>query len=198
MNNYFEEFIKEYRLFFKEWLKAPLRMGGVVPSSKFLGAALCKQANISQNDYIVELGAGTGSVTREILKLATEDKLFIFEKDEKFIKVLRSNFPNCTTINDDAANIWKIIQKHNVKHIDAVISCLPLLLMPNETRESILLQAFRSLAHNGKFVQFTHLAVNPFNKAFLANNNLEIALVDKVYLNIPPAYIWVVKNLIKK
>ena len=69
--------------FLKRFLARPQQIGAVVPSSSFLARALVQP--LSQKDRpvnILELGAGTGAVTRHIAPLVgPEDRLDICEAD---------------------------------------------------------------------------------------------------------------------
>jgi hypothetical protein len=58
---------KEAALFFVRWLKAPHRIGAVTPSSRQLGRAMARQVLSAGPGPIIELGGGTGSVTRALL-----------------------------------------------------------------------------------------------------------------------------------
>ena len=54
--------------FLYEFIKKPSEVGSITPSSKFLTKELTKQINYTKARHIVEFGAGTGCVTKEILK----------------------------------------------------------------------------------------------------------------------------------
>ncbi|MEA2020204.1 MAG: 16S rRNA (adenine(1518)-N(6)/adenine(1519)-N(6))-dimethyltransferase RsmA [Patescibacteria group bacterium] len=67
---------------------------------------LVSAANISSKDTIIEIGAGTGSVTKEIAKKA--GRVFAIEFDRDLIPILENNlqsFNNVTIINKDILKI---------------------------------------------------------------------------------------------
>ena len=56
-------------VFFRQWLRAPLTTASVVPSSPRLGRAMAL-ALPADAHRVVELGAGTGAITRELLRVS--------------------------------------------------------------------------------------------------------------------------------
>src|SRR6266700_3646147 len=57
-------------LFLKRWLRRPLAMGAVMPSGRLLAAAMAKTTKAvleGRPGHVVELGAGTGEVTKALL-----------------------------------------------------------------------------------------------------------------------------------
>jgi len=78
-------------------------------------------ARISGAKVIVDIGAGTGSITVEAAKLAPNAKIFAIEKNLDAVHILNKNLEkfsvyNVTVINDDAATALK-----NISSIDAAI-----------------------------------------------------------------------------
>src|SRR5690242_14083486 len=57
-------------LFLKRWLRRPLAMGAFLPSGPFLGEAIARATLAGMNGHtghVIELGAGTGEVTKALL-----------------------------------------------------------------------------------------------------------------------------------
>src|SRR5918912_3490011 len=74
---------KEVALFFLRWLKAPHRIGAVAPSSRFLARAMAREVDVRGSGLVVELGGGTGSITRALLDAGlAPDRLIVVERDE--------------------------------------------------------------------------------------------------------------------
>ena len=55
-------------LFFRRWLANPLEMGSVVPSSPALCRRIVRAARRGPDEHVLELGAGTGVVSRALLE----------------------------------------------------------------------------------------------------------------------------------
>lgn len=83
---------KECGTFFRESRRHFRATGAVLPSSRFLGRALASGLDATHPPrFILEVGPGTGSVTREILKrLRPGDRLDAVELNDQFVQRLRS------------------------------------------------------------------------------------------------------------
>src|SRR3990170_1636830 len=94
----------ESRLLFKLWLKNPRKIGAVAVSSAELASAMARQVPRGPG-YVVELGGGTGSVTKAILKAGTPpEKLIVVERDPTLHKLLQERYPGVKVLLGDAAN----------------------------------------------------------------------------------------------
>jgi phospholipid N-methyltransferase len=115
--------------FIYEFLKYPIQVGTFTQSSKALAKKMAEQINGSAK--VVEFGAGTGSVTAEILKRLPENgQLTCFEINPKFCKCLEKiNDSRLKVVNDDARNC-----ENYVDNLDCVVSGLPLTLFTKSKR----------------------------------------------------------------
>jgi phospholipid N-methyltransferase len=84
-------FFSECGTFFRESRRHFRATGAVLPSSRFLARALAAPLEISRRPrYILEVGPGTGSVTREILRrFIPGDRLDAVELNEHFAQRIR-------------------------------------------------------------------------------------------------------------
>jgi phosphatidylethanolamine/phosphatidyl-N-methylethanolamine N-methyltransferase len=57
-----------FSLFLRRWARNPLQMGSVVPSSPALCRRIARLARWGPGESVVELGAGTGVVSRALLR----------------------------------------------------------------------------------------------------------------------------------
>src|SRR5215472_14154399 len=84
----------ELGVFLGRWLKAPHRIGALAPSSRHLGRAMAHQVVSAGPGPIIELGGGTGSVTKALLEAGiAPERLVVVERDEKLHRILREPFP---------------------------------------------------------------------------------------------------------
>jgi len=182
---------RERRLFFLAWLKNPIRVGVPVPSSKGLAKAMASQLKVEKDEYVVELGAGTGALTHGILRSGvSQNRLVIIERDPKFLAQLRGLFPEARVLQGDARNIKDLLRQHGIEQIAAVISGLPLLNMSHGVRHAIIHAAFSVLKPEGMFIQFTYGFMSPVPKYHQRDIGIRGKLAKRVWLNFPPAKVW--------
>ena len=81
---------QEEILFIKRWLAHPLKVGALLPSSPFLARMVARHTRIGEDDVVVELGAGTGAVTKALLDAGIpKERLFVVEIDADMCTYLR-------------------------------------------------------------------------------------------------------------
>lgn len=176
------------RLFLARWIKAPHRIGALAPSSRHLGRAMARQIDVRRARLVVELGGGTGSITRALLAsgLAPE-KLIVVERDEALHRLLRERFPQLRVLRGDAAQLVALLRPLGITQVSAIVSSLPLLSMPKRLRHRIVEQSFALLAERGSLVQFTYGLASPLPAR-------EFPVIGKVaarvWRNLPPAFVW--------
>lgn len=90
---------------------------------------IANTANISGNDLVIEIGPGTGGLTRSILEL-NPYKLIAIEKDKRCISLLqdiKSNYSQLEIIEEDALkiSIEDILKRYNSNQKVKIIANLP-------------------------------------------------------------------------
>ncbi len=193
MNKKKGEKTKFLKMFFKE----TKQVGSITPSSRFLVKKMCSQINFNTAEVIVELGSGTGVFTQEILKRAKPDcKIFIFELNEDFFAILKQKFNDkrIILVNESAEHMEDVLHKHNVKQVDAIISSLPLTIIPEPAKTNILKKSHEILKIDGVYVQYQYtLSAKKLIESVFGKLNLNFSLI-----NIPPAFIYVgIKKVIE-
>lgn len=115
-------------LFFLEFSRKARTTGSVFPSSRFLVNKMLAPISFADVKTIVELGPGTGVMTREILKRQKKDtKLFAFEINERFFEgLVRIEDPRFIPIFDSAESMKKHLSTFGLSSVDCIISSLPL------------------------------------------------------------------------
>lgn len=86
--------LAEYRTFFREFRQTFKTTGAIAPSGRSLARAVCRpMADHQRPVKILEIGAGTGAVTKEILRyVGPEDRFDAVELNERFVEVLNDRF----------------------------------------------------------------------------------------------------------
>lgn len=139
--------------FFVSFLMHPLRMGSVAPISP--NSARLMVVPVKTGDKVLELGCGTGVVTKEIAKKTTNDQIFGVELGQEFIKTLQVQFPESTILQGDAKLLGKSLLTDHVSTFDVVVSTVPLKCMSQQDYDQIIKAALSMLKENGIFVQIT-------------------------------------------
>lgn len=181
--------------FLKAWLRSPLKVGALLPSSRALAKAMAAPVNVDHPGMIVELGAGTGMMTHALLEHGIKpSRLLVVEREENLHAVLCLQFPELNVLRADAARLDEVLAGQKVQHINAIVSSLPLLAMPQKIRSVIEQQMLSCLGDDSVLVQFTYGARSPIPKAALRKHHLFGRRVKTVLTNIPPAHVWVYRR----
>src|SRR6266849_4533708 len=178
----------EVAIFFTRWLKAPHHIGAVAPSSRFLARAMATQVDLRRAEPVIELGGGTGSVTKALLEAGLPvDRLIVIERDVRLYKMLRRRFPQLRIVLGDARHLVELLRPLGIDAVSAVVSSLPLVSMSKTMRRQIINQSFALLGDAGRFIQYTYSLSSPLaGREF----GLRGRVAARVWLNFPPASVW--------
>lgn len=135
---------------------------------------------------VIEFGAGTGTITAQILKYLPENgRLTCFEINPKFCEYLRKiNDPRLTVVSDDAANCEKYVDS-----LECIVSALPLTLFDESERHKYLTIASRAKM----YIQiFYSTVLKETLKDYFSDVKVKFVL-----LNLPPAFIHICTNSTK-
>jgi phosphatidylethanolamine/phosphatidyl-N-methylethanolamine N-methyltransferase len=178
-------------LFFLRWLRNPQHVGTPVPSSKRLAHAIASQVSVSPEEYVVELGPGTGVITRALLQVGVpEQKIAVVELDHRFIEQLKRDFPQAVIIEGDARHLKELLEKKGIKEVAAVVSGLPLLAMPDRLCHEIVHAVFKVLKLEGSFLQYTYGLLSPVSEEHQRRIGIRGRVTKRVWRNFLPAKVW--------
>jgi len=167
-----------------EILRNPREIGAGCPSLPKLAKTMADFVPLTYSGYIVELGAGTGSITKALLNRGiTPASLIAIEQMPSLGNCLHRRFPKIQVILGDAQNLFELLEE-KVSKVNVIISSLPFRSLKKSTRESIIQQIDEVLPNNGLIIQFTYQLTGKG----LALPNHFISLSHKiVWDNLPPA-----------
>jgi phosphatidylethanolamine/phosphatidyl-N-methylethanolamine N-methyltransferase len=144
------------------------------------------------NSHVIELGAGTGAVTRQLIRNGVDPKkLTLLEIDAQLGGHLRRRFPDVDVViapAEDLANLW---QERNGGGVGAIVSTLPMRLFSKKLIYLVMKNSLQVLGDGGMFVQFTYRQHSPVPSRVLKALGLKAWRYTRVWLNLPPAAIWV-------
>jgi phospholipid N-methyltransferase len=164
----------------------------LTPSSRFLARSICKGIDYDRAKCIVELGAGTGPVTKELLKrVKPHTRLVVVERDADFCARLRKLFPDADVAHADARDLDRILDERGIKYADHVVSGLPLPSFPAELRDEVVSACARRLDPDGTFRQLT---VMPYVYRGMYRSYFDDVRFRLVPLNVPPGGVYVCKG----
>ncbi len=175
-------------VFFKSWLKDPFHVASITPSSRWLARLMA--TDVGPGARVVELGAGTGTLTDAIVERgARQEELYLVEQHAGFCDVLRQRFPGSHVVQADAAALSDSLGSL-LGAVDYVISGLPLVWFRRETKTRILQEAFALLRPNGRYHQFTNLGPPPVGARLLGELGLRATALGVSPLNLRPAFVY--------
>jgi phospholipid N-methyltransferase len=173
--------------FFKNWLHDPFHVASVIPSSRALAKLMA--ADLYPGARVVELGAGTGTLTQAILERGVRAAdLHLVEQNDAFASILRMRFPGATVVHEDAQTLNETLGAL-AGTIDYVISGLPILWFNKAKKTRILDATFTLLKRGGALHQFTYVGRPPVGNRLMANLRLEARLLGFA-VNFPPAFVY--------
>ncbi len=180
-------------VFLKQGIQNLRTVGSVVRSSPSLCRAMVRPIDFQKANVIVELGAGDGVITRQILKrMKPNSKLLIFEVNEAFCAKIKHNIQDkrCILVEDSAANLVEHLRRHEVTQVDYIISAIPFVVLPDELAEEIIESCKKVLCPSGLFIQM-HYSLFIRRLYIKIFGNIKYKFIP---FNIPPAFVFVCKK----
>lgn len=138
---------------------------------------------------VVELGVGTGCVTRALLERMRPDaRLISLEINPAFVAEARRDIadPRLTVMEACATALPAILAAEGIGRVDAVVSSLPLSIMDDDAVDRILDAARDALAPGGRFMQYQYSLA----QAHRFSERFDDVAVDFTPLNIPPTFVY--------
>jgi len=179
--------------FLKEYIMHPRSVGAVAPSGKNLSIKMMEPINFEKADVIVEYGPGTGSFSRELVKRKKEGTvLILIEQNEKFCEILNHEFKdikNVHIVKDSAENVIEILKSLGFDHADYIVSGLPFTSLPKNVSLKIFNET-KKIINKGYFITFQYSKV----KRHFFEKYFDFQDILRVLKNLPPAYVFVLKN----
>ena len=163
-----------------------------MPSGRLLARTMAQYVDANSQAPVVELGPGTGAITSALIERGVDQKrLVLVEYNPGFCALLRDRYPHATVVQGDAYTLRDSLRNVLDAPASAVVSGLPLVTKPMQTRLKLIREAFHALAHGAPFVQFTYSVVPPIPKS-LPGVSTEAS--ERIWMNIPPARVWVYRK----
>lgn len=180
--------------FFKQFIKDLRKTGAIAPSSKFLARDFVEQlqADLKKDNCpplnILELGPGTGPLTKEIIKLLRpSDHLDIVEIQKNFYEIIHEKF-NRENISVHYSDILNFDPNRTY---DYIFSSLPYENMPKQINREIWEKKLSLCAPHAYICYFKYVKFKDFKYDFEQQVVKEYKCDKKFILrNIPPAKLY--------
>lgn len=171
---------------FAHFLRTPALVGGIVPSSPVLARTMSRQA--AGCEAIVELGSGTGAVTRALAREHPQAALTVIEREPTLARRIGAACPHARV------RIGCVHERSDVVLAQprraAAVSSLPFRSLPEEVSAATIavLEQFLLAHEERRLVQYSYGMRAPF--AF-REARIRWTRVARVWRNVPPALVWV-------
>jgi phosphatidylethanolamine/phosphatidyl-N-methylethanolamine N-methyltransferase len=175
-------------IFLRHWLRNPLGMGAALPSGPRVARALAREMELDRPGTVLELGAGTGTITGGLLAASCPpERLCLVENEPRLVDHLRAHYPGLRSVVGDARQIDRLLAESGVARLASVISSLPIKWFPFEDQRAVVMPCLRRLGRGGRFVQITNAPSSPIDYRALRIN---AARVDAVWFHFLPVQVW--------
>ena len=180
--------------FFQAFLKNPLKVGAIAPSSPELAAKMLEGIEPDENNILLELGVGTGAITKFLQdRISNKESYLGIELDKNLVKSLNKKFPELNIVCGNACETFSLHQKSGLGKVGAIVCCLPFVSLPNEVGEKILSEIDKFMQKGCTFrtFQYAHGYYMPSAiklREFMRNRYGKSKRSRLIVKNVPPAY----------
>ena len=180
--------------FLQAFIKNPLKVGAIAPSSPELASKMIQGIVPDENNVLLELGVGTGAITKFLEDIVPDERSYLgIELDGNLVKSLRIKFPDLKIVRGNACDLEKIHQKSSLGKVGFIICCLPFVSLPNEVGEKILSEIDKFMQQGCVFrtFQYAHGYYMPSAiklREYMRNRYGKSKRSPLIVKNVPPAY----------
>ena len=205
------KFLKEHIEFYRQFRSHFQTTGAIAPSGRFLAKAIIKpMANRDEPARILEVGPGTGSFTKQIVKqLRPGDQFDLVELNDAFADMLNHLFETDPSFqqwsSQSKVHVCPIQEFESDEPYDYIISGLPMNNFSPEVVTEIYEAFERLLKPRGVLTYFEYMCVRPIRRVVSTpNERTRIREIDEVisnylgryrfrknwvFANVPPAWV---------
>jgi phosphatidylethanolamine/phosphatidyl-N-methylethanolamine N-methyltransferase len=186
-----EKFDDELK-FFKGWIDKPKAVGSIVPTSSITARKMASIVNPKSCLPVLEVGPGTGVITRAILALGVRpENLYAVEYSIDFVRHLRRLYPGVNVIEGDAFNLDATLGERRDMVFDSVVSGVPLLNFPVVQRIAYIESLLDRIPAGRPIVQLTYGPLSPIPPG---RGDYTVEHFHFVIRNIPPTQLWIYRR----
>jgi phosphatidylethanolamine/phosphatidyl-N-methylethanolamine N-methyltransferase len=150
-------FFGPWGVFFKGFIKHPVMVGSIIPSSSRTIKKMLAPVDWENTDLFVEYGPGVGTFCQPVLdRLKPDARLIVIDLNPDFIDYLTKTFHDSRfiAVHGSAADVNEIIREFGFEHADYVLSGLPFSTLPDNLGPVIAEQTARAIRPGGAFLVY--------------------------------------------
>ena len=171
------------------WLLHPIQTSAAAPSGPSLARLITKEICFATGP-VLELGAGSGSVTSAILNRGVaEDQLTLVESSPHLAQSLRERFPRARVVKADATARLPA-SFSNDPLFGAAISSIGLYSMHPRALRTMLRATLSCLRPGANLYQCSFGIGPPVSKALLNRLGLRAERIGATWANLPPVAVY--------
>ena len=175
--------------FLRGFLKHPVMVGSVIPSSKVLIDRMLAPVDWKNCKLFVEYGPGVGTFTQHILdRIAPDATLLTIDTNSDFTEYLNRKFTDSRlrAVTGSAADVREIMADCGFDSADYILSGLPFSTLPPGVGPAIAAETAAALRPGGAFLVYQF---SPKVREFIAPH---FERIDRAFewVNIPPATLF--------
>ncbi|MBI1375634.1 MAG: hypothetical protein GC159_23230 [Phycisphaera sp.] len=187
---------RDSRHFLINALRHPAATGAVAPSSARLSRLLIKDIDLSNGGAIVELGPGTGPVTRQIAETIADPSNYLgVERNPRFASLLNERYPSLRVINGSAEHTAQYLRDAGLNQLTAIVSGLPFASLPPAVQDGVIRMLDELMTPGVVFRTFQYVHSWPLPTAIRFRHRMNelfgrCEVYGPVIRNIPPALVF--------
>src|SRR5262249_52451141 len=180
--------------FLQAFLKNPLKVGAVAPSSPDLAWQMLEGLLPDENNVVIELGVGTGAITKHIREILPDDRSYLgIELDQTMVSNLKLRYPEMNVVCGNACETSVLHDASGLGKVSYILCCLPFVTLPEEVAAGVLAEIEKYMAEGCMFraFQYAHGYYTPAAlrlRKFMRDRYGNSKRSKLVANNLPPAY----------
>ncbi|MCX6021923.1 MAG: methyltransferase domain-containing protein [Chloroflexi bacterium] len=187
--------LRRQGLFLQGFLRQWRTVGAIIPSGDQLGRTLAEMADRDHILRAVELGPGTGALTRPLLaRLRPDAHLLAVEIYAPFADHLRDHIGDARAevVTADARRLPELLAERGWPGADLILSSIPMTPLDPGLRGEIADAMQASLRPGGQLLMWQY---TPFIMEKLLRPRFHIMQRRMVFRNVPPAVVYGARSL---
>lgn len=181
--------------FLGAFVRHPMHVGALLPSSRFLARALLGGVPFGAGDFVLEYGPGTGSVTQFLRHSVRNGVRYLgIERDPKLHSLLVQRYPEMQFHLGSCEDVVSILKARNLPRPVFIVSGIPWASLPPKMQERIIQGTKEILAPGGEFRTFQYVLSYGMTKAKKFRAKMtglfdDFRRIGPIFRNVPPAYV---------